>query len=135
MPFAPDASVAAAWVLPDEEAEAAESALDRLAAETAIVPTVFWDELRNLLLSAERRGRIKAGHAESSLARLRRLPIRCPGDAHDHSILELARRHRLTAYDSSYLALAVREGCALASLDQRLNEAAAAEGVALTRPQ
>ncbi len=35
----------------------------------------------------------------------------------------------LTAYGASYLALAIREGCALASLDRRLNEAAAAEGV------
>ena len=41
-----------------------------------------------------------------------------------------ARAHRLSAYDASCLALAVREGCALASLDRRLNEAAAAEGVA-----
>ena len=42
----------------------------------------------------------------------------------------LARTHGLTAYDASYLALAIRDGCALASLDRRLNEAAAAEGVA-----
>ena len=43
--------------------------------------------------------------------------------------MALARAHRLTAYDASYLGLAIREGCALASLDRRLNEAAAAEGV------
>ncbi len=130
MAFVPDASVAAAWILPDEEAQVAERALDRLAAEAAVVPTVFWDELRNLLLSAERRGRITPSHAESSLARLRRLPVRCPGDAVDRDIFELARRHGLTAYDSSYLALAIREGCPLISLDRRLNRAAVAEGVA-----
>lgn len=130
MPFVPDASVVAAWVLPDEEAAIAELALDRLAADTAMVPTVFWDELRNLLLSAERRGRIEKNHADTSLARLRRLPIRCPGDADDRHILELARRHDLTAYDASYLALAIREGCALVSLDRRLNKAATAEGEA-----
>ena len=43
--------------------------------------------------------------------------------------MALARGHRLTAYDASYLALAIREGCPLASLDRRLNEAATAEGV------
>ena len=43
--------------------------------------------------------------------------------------MELARDHRLTAYDASYLALAIREDCALASLDRRLTEAAAAVGV------
>ena len=64
------------------------------------------------------------------MARLRQLPIHCPGEAEGHHILALARSHRLTAYDASYLALAIREGCPLVSLDRRLNEAAATEGVA-----
>ena len=130
MAFVPDASVAAAWVLPDEEAVLADLALDRLGNDTAKVPDVFWHELRNLLLSAERRGRIDNRHADVSMARLRRLPIRCPGEADDRHVMALARDHRLTAYDASYLALAIREGCALASLDRRLTEAAAVEGVA-----
>ena len=129
MAFVPDASIAAAWLLPDEGAALADLALDRLAGETACVPGLFWYELRNLLLSAERRGRIDEHHADASMARLRRLPIHCPSEAEDHHILALARSHRLTAYDASYLALAIREGCPLASLDRRLNEAAAAEGV------
>lgn len=129
MAFVPDASVAAAWLLPDEEAALADRALDRLADETAMVPDLFWHELRNLLLSAERRGRIDERHADGSVARIRQLPIRCPGDIDDHHVMALARGHRLTAYEASYLALAIREGCPLASLDRRLNEAAAAEGV------
>ena len=64
MTFVTDASVAAAWVLPDEAAAIADLALERLGEETAKVPNVFWDELRNLLLSAERRGRIDARHAD-----------------------------------------------------------------------
>ena len=130
MAFVPDASVAAAWVLPDEEAALADIALDRLGGETVKVPGVFWHELRNLLLSAERRGRIDENHAAASMTRLRRLPIHSADDADDNVVMSLARVHRLTAYDASYLALAIREGCALASLDRRLNEAAAAEGIA-----
>lgn len=129
MTFVTDASVAAAWVLPDENAALADLALDRLGEETAKVPGVFWHELRNLLLSAERRGRIHRRHAEISMARLRRLPIHRADEADDREVLALARAHRLTAYDASYLALAIREGCPLASLDRRLNEAATAEGV------
>ena len=91
---------------------------------------MFWHELRNLLLTAERRGRIDDRHADASMARLRRLPIVCPGETDDREVMALARTHRLTAYNASYLALAIRESCALASLDRRLNEAAAAEGVA-----
>ncbi len=44
--------------------------------------------------------------------------------------MALARGHGLTACDASYLALAIREGCPLVSLNRRLNWAAAAEGVA-----
>ena len=96
-----------------------------------MVPGMFWDEMRNLLLSAERRGRIDADYADASMARLRRFPIRCPGDPDDRDVMALARNHGLTAYDASYLALANREGCELVSLDRHLNEAAAVEGVPL----
>lgn len=129
MAFVPDASIAAAWVLPDEEAAVADFALERLSRETATVPDVFWHELRNLLLSAERRRRIDERHASASMARLRRLPIHIVEEADDHEVMVLARAYRLTAYDASYLALAIRKGCPLASLDRRLNKAAAAEGV------
>ena len=54
-----------------------------------------------------------------------------PDEPDDREVMALARIHGLTAYDASYLALAIREDCALASLDRRLNEAAAAQGVAL----
>lgn len=129
MAFVADASIAAAWVLPDEEAALADLALDRLGHDTAQVPDLFWHELRNLLLSAERRGRIDKRHAEVSMDRLRRLPIRSSGESDDRHVMALARDHGLTAYDATYLALAIRDGCALASLDRRLTEAAAAEGV------
>lgn len=129
MAFVVDASIAAAWVLPDEEAALADLALDRLGVETARVPSLFWHELRNLLLSAERRRRIDERYAWNSMKRLRSLPILCPGGEDDHSVMTLARAHGLTAYDASYLALAVRDNCMLASLDKKLNSAAAAEGL------
>ncbi|MCE2519413.1 MAG: type II toxin-antitoxin system VapC family toxin [Alphaproteobacteria bacterium] len=129
MAFVSDASVVAAWVLPDEQATLADRALERLEEETAKVPDVFWHELRNLLLSAERRGRIAGGYAETCMVRLRRLRIQRVDETDDGNLLALARAHHLTVYDASYLALAIREECALVSLDRRLNEAAAAEGV------
>ena len=131
MAFVPDASVAAVWLLPDEEAPLADLALGRLMDEEAKVPNLFWHELRNLLLSAERRGRIDERHANESIARLRQLPIHCPGEPDDAHVMALARDHQLTAYDASYLALAIREGCALVTLDRRLTQAASAEGVSL----
>ena len=129
MAFVTDASVAAAWVLPDEEAALADLALERLVEEEAWVPSLFWSELQNVLLPAERRGRIDEHYADAAMARIRQLSVRCPGEPEHHRILALARSHRLTAYDASYLA-AIREGCPLASLDRRLKNAAAVEGVA-----
>ena len=131
MAFVPDASIAAAWLLPDEEAPLADLALGRLMDEEAKVPNLFWHELRNLLLSAERRGRIDERYANESIARLRQLPIHCPGEPDDAHVMALARGHRLTAYDASYLALAIREGCALVTLDRQLTQAAGMEGVSL----
>ena len=92
MRFVADASIAAAWVLPDEDTALADLAFDRLGEDTAVVPNLFWHELRNVLLKAERRGRISKEHANASMARVRRLAIRCPADADDDHVMALARR-------------------------------------------
>jgi predicted nucleic acid-binding protein len=55
-----DASVAAAWLLPEEDSEAAETLIAGLPRRSP-VPSLFWHELRNILIMAERRGRIAAG--------------------------------------------------------------------------
>ena len=129
MAYVIDASIAASWVLPDDEAALADTALDRLAHEPACVPDFFWHELRNILISAERRGRIDRHHGDASMARIRRLAIHVPRQPEDHHVLALARGHGLTACDASYLALAIQEHCPLATLDRRVNDAAAAEGL------
>jgi predicted nucleic acid-binding protein len=46
-------------------------------------------------------------------------------------ILSLARRHRLSVYDASYLELAHRDGIPLATLNKQLGAAALATGVKL----
>ena len=94
------------------------------------VPDVFWHELRNLLLSVKCWRWIDVHHAKVSMTRLRRRRIHRAEDSDDREIMALARGHRLTAYDARFLAFAIREGCASASLDLRLNEAAAAERAA-----
>ena len=46
-------------------------------------------------------------------------------------VLDLGKIQALSAYDASYLELAVREGLPLATQDRRLREAAQRLGVAL----
>jgi predicted nucleic acid-binding protein len=132
MAFVLDASVAACWLLPNETHPIATAALDRLAREPAVVPAIWWYEMRNLLLSCERRHRIDADHTTTALAVLAGLPIMIESLADVASVLELARRHRLSVYDAAYLDLAHRETIALATLDAALGAAARAEQVQLT---
>jgi predicted nucleic acid-binding protein len=49
--------------------------------------------------------------------------------------LNVARGHRLTAYDAAYLELAVRRGIPLATLDSDLKKAVQAVGVTIYMPQ
>ena len=126
-----DASIAAAWFLPDEKNNAADVILHSLRTNTGHVPALFWFELRNLFLVAERRGRLKQGEALLSMTQLRRLPLRDEGSGPDAIVLNLAGIHSLSAYDASYLALAVQLAMPLATTDQWLANAARAEGLAV----
>jgi predicted nucleic acid-binding protein len=131
MAFVVDASVAASWAFQDEGHPMATTALLRLNVEEAQVPSLWWFEVRNTLLVNERRGRITEADATAFLQDLRRLTILFDRDPDETAVLALARRHRLTVYDASYLELALRLGLPLASLDRALREAATACGVPL----
>lgn len=134
MSFVIDASVALAWCFADEVSPVADAALDRLANEEALVPSIWPFEVANGLRTAERRGRLDL----ADLARIRELLISLPiqveaidlgvalGDVSD-----LARSLNLTAYDAAYLALAARRGVALATIDESLKRACNTAGVKL----
>jgi predicted nucleic acid-binding protein len=131
MPFVLDASVTACWFFPDEIHPDAFEAWRRSDTDPMLVPLHWWFEVRNTILMAERRGRVDARYISYVLTRLAQLPFVEDEKPDDESVLDLARRHRLTFYDAAYLELAKRERVALATLDDRLAKAAAAEGVPL----
>lgn len=125
-----DASVALAWCFRDERGNTeADAVMVRVSRERSVVPGLFWHEVRNVLVAAERNGRIEAESAEVHLNRLRALPIATDQDQDDAGTLTLARRHGLSAYDAAYLETAKRQGADLATLDKDLVSAAVAEGV------
>jgi predicted nucleic acid-binding protein len=131
MPFVIDASVTASWLLPDETDARAERAYALLDTDSAVVPGIWWFELRNVFIINERRGRIDREKTERALGLLAGLPIQLDHAAEETALLSLARRHHLTAYDAAYLELAQRQGLPLATLDDALTRAAQAENVAL----
>jgi predicted nucleic acid-binding protein len=50
------------------------------------------------------------------------------------STLTLGLTHQLSAYDASYLELAIRRGLPLATQDRKLADAAVAAGIELLQP-
>ncbi|GMU41978.1 MAG: hypothetical protein AMXMBFR23_28440 [Chloroflexota bacterium] len=136
MRFVLDSSVLVAWAL-DEQSDQADAVCGSLASTRALVPSVWPLEFANALLVGERRGRL----SEAEVTRIRDhvlcLPIEVVADHAPRittEVLALARQHGLSVYDASYLDLAMREGLPLATLDQRLVEAARRCGVTLVEP-
>lgn len=127
MPFVLDASVTCAWLLPDEENAFAERCLDALTSDMAIVPAIWWFEVRAMLITAERRGRLAVEQTRGALALLARYPIEQDRSPEEATMLRLARKHDLTIYDASYLELALRLALPLATLDRKLETAATGE--------
>ena len=127
-----DASVVLAWLFDDENEPRADRVLKRLEEDGALVPQLWHLEMRNSLLTAERRGRLSAGEVKERLDALRSLPLRTDEGSDLQSAFDLARAHGLSFYDALYLELAKRESAELATLDGALARAAAAEGVPLS---
>lgn len=126
-----DASIALAWLFDDETQPGADRALDRLIEDRAEVPQLWHLEIRNSLLTAERRGRISLDEIHERLDALSGLPIQTDEDPDLRSAFDLARRHGLSFYDALYLELAKRQRAELATLDRALGRAAVSEGVPL----
>jgi predicted nucleic acid-binding protein len=126
-----DASICASWHLPDETNPIADIALEALAENEGIVPALWWFEIRNILIVSERRSRITVPQVETALSKLNRFKFVVDRTPNEEFLLKLARTHRLTVYDATYLELAIRMNAQLATLDRALLSAAKTEGVAL----
>ena len=132
--FVLDASVAVAWLLDDEGEARADAALGQLETEVGLVPQFWHLEVRNALLGAERRRRIRADEVDERLRTLAELPVRTDTEPRIGTAFALARTHGLSMYDAMYLELAERSDAPLATLDRALARAAGAAGLAVTEP-
>ena len=119
--FVVDASVSAAWFLPDEATDYTRAALHATATSVVWVPTMWLPEMANLLHGAQRRRRITAAQrAELALAaNALRLQV-CREPVSLLTLDALAADHTLSAYDACYLELALRRRLPLATLDKAL---------------
>jgi predicted nucleic acid-binding protein len=129
-----DSSVTLAWIYSDESTLPVKTVFERVTSTGAWVPGLWRLEVANVLEMAVRRGRVPSSFRDITLADLALLEIRTDPDTNQHAwgaTAQLAKRHRLTAYDAAYLELALRRGLPLATLDEELRAAGAAEGVEL----
>ena len=122
-----DASALASWLMPDEIGVDLAALSPRYHVFAA--PSLLWSEIRNIVVVAERRGRIDRETVDMAIATIDELGIVLDRSPSSAAVLGLCRRHGLTVYDALYLDLALREDAALATLDTALARAARAEGV------
>ncbi|WP_419164449.1 type II toxin-antitoxin system VapC family toxin [Candidatus Palauibacter sp.] len=133
MPLVIDASVVLSWCLSDEDDPLAELAMRLTLEHFAVVPRIWWYEILNALSVNRRRGRLREDDVSATLADLKGMRILADDDHSDGVILDLVRRHGLSAYDAAYLETALRRSLPLASLDRRLRRAAEAAGATILR--
>ncbi len=125
--FVVDNSVVMSWCFEDESEAYSDGILTALGERGALVPGVWPLEVANVLLVAQRKRRLTKADATRFMTLVRSLPIsvvqETPGRVLGE-ILALARETGLSAYDASYLDLAMREGLPLATLDKAMRKAA-----------
>ena len=127
-----DSSIALTWFFKDEVSAETEILFEQVRDEGAIVPALWHLEVSNVLLQAEKRGRIKPADVKARLDLIAALPISVDLETTArawHEILTLARAESLTSYDAAYLELALRSGLPLLTKDKELTRAAIKFGV------
>jgi len=134
MPFVLDASVTLAWAFEDESTPYTDAVQQALRHDQARVPAIWWLEVCNALMLAERHKRIQIADMMHFIELVQGLPIevdRVSSHRVADRTIDLARNHSLTVYDASYLELAIHESLPLTTLDRRLRAAAEQTGVPL----
>ncbi len=135
MSFVLDNSVTMRWFFGDgkpQEITYAGKVLDAMKHDNALVPVTWGLEVANVIARAEAKGLVTEARSGTFLEMLEGVDIEVDSATFAHTLpdtLQLARRYKLSAYDASYLELALRQGMALATLDEDLQKAAKKAGV------
>ena len=121
-----DCSFFMSSILPDEIQNKVEEIVYRIAQREFIVyvPSIFYLECSNVLVSSLSRNRINQENFEEYSNLLKLMPITVDKFSATsesiYSISRLANKYNLSSYDASYLDLAIRLEASIASLDKKL---------------
>lgn len=132
MAFVLDASIAIAWVVASQATAYTKRIRLRAKREPYHVPAIFAAEATNVLVVLQRRGILTESGADAAADVLSRLhPIVHESNLDILQLRSLANRYGLTAYDASYLALALESRLPVACGDRPLKAALKTAGVKL----
>jgi len=137
-PLVIDASVALTWAFKDEASEFSLHALRAAQNRRVFVPVIWWFEISNAIVQAVRRGRMTDAERRQFYRLVQRTePVSDSLDGPQvlGTVTDMSLEYSLTAYDASYLELAMRRNAQLATLDKALIAAANRAGVALFNPE
>ncbi len=135
MSFVLDTSVTMCWFFGDgkpRELAYAREVLEAMKDMAARVPITWGLEVSNVIAKAEAKGWVTEARSEMFLEVLKGVDINPDMATFQQALsdtLQVARRYRLSAYNASYLELAMRTGLPLATLDEDLQKAAKKAGV------
>jgi predicted nucleic acid-binding protein len=133
--FVLDNSVTMRWFFGDgkpQELAYAGKVLDAMRQDSALVPMTWGLEVANVIVRAEAKALVTEARSGAFLEMLEGVDIEVDAATFAHALsgtLQLARRYKISAYDASYLELALRLGVPLATLDEELQKAAKKAGV------
>jgi predicted nucleic acid-binding protein len=126
--FSVDASVGFAWVYQGQATPETDRLLNDVAAGvTVVVPALWFLEMSNVLLVAQRRHRLTAGQRKAAMEKLTAMQLTVDEEGSRNAFgktSELAEHYGLSIYDATYLELALRRSLPLASRDEALRNAA-----------
>lgn len=128
-----DASLAAAWLLAEENFSASPDLLDLLSTASFLVPPHWPNEVGNAIRKAVRTDRILAEDVDPLVAVLASLDvavIASPPMTELAGVVHFAVESNLSVYDAVYVRLAAARQVPLATLDDVMRAAARKLGVA-----
>ena len=127
-----DASTAMGWMVDTPPPRIALRAFRLLQSGTiGVIPELWYYEVSNALITAERRGRASAQLVSSHVSDIERLAAFL--EVSPTTLIAAARQSGLTAYDAAYFELALRRNLPLATLDDTMRAAAQKAGIELLR--
>ena len=132
MAFILDASVAVAWVVARQATTYSRGIRLRAKREPYHAPALWRLEVVNVISTLVRRGALSAEAGRTAMDILDRLqPVIHESMPALTELFDFALRHNLTAYDASYLALALELKLPVACLDGKLRVALKSAGARL----